>query len=249
MNVMIAQPKLSTIDTPTRYGGLLICGMNYGLHRGGTAQTEDDFPPWAQYFTHESNRTNDKFVSRLALWFDWWGIPLEVNGTPTELNCSISQTNLFYDSSRSFASPSTEEIQLAFKRLDATIARLNISGLLLASITMVEATRNHLRIGEWKTTTAGRFSLRQALAGSLRVTVCPHPRSPQSRCDVESHAEEMRKWVKRSVKGMEGKTGGTKECRRRAARARLTFAVRYHEKPPHDGLKLKSGWITKGGVK
>lgn len=192
--MMIAQPRLSTIDTHARYGGLLICGMNYGLLRGSTPQTEGDFPPWAQYFTHESNRTNDKFVSRLALWFDWWGIPLEVNGSPTELNCAISQTNLFYDSSRSFASRSTEEIQLAFKRLDATITRLNISGLLLASITMAETTRSQLRIGEWKTNTAGRFSLRRALAGSLRVAVCPHPRCPQSRCDVESLAEEMRNW-------------------------------------------------------
>jgi hypothetical protein len=174
--------------------------MNYGLPRGGTPQTEGDFPPWAQYFTHESNRANDKFVSRLAVWFDWWGIPLEANGAPTELNCAISQTNLFYDSSKSFASRSTEEIQLAFKRLDATITRLNISGLLLASITMAETTRNQLRIGEWKTNTAGRFSLRRALADSLHVAVCPHPRYPQSRCDVESLAEEMRNWVNEVIK-------------------------------------------------
>ena len=35
---MIEKPRLSTLDAPERYGGLLICGLNYGLPKGGTPQ-------------------------------------------------------------------------------------------------------------------------------------------------------------------------------------------------------------------
>jgi hypothetical protein len=192
---MIEKPRLSTIETPERYGGLLICGLNYGLLQGGVPQPETDLKPWAEYFTHPSNSTKDKFVTRLVVWCNWWGISLESNGTPTELNRAISQTNLFYDSSKSFASRSAEEIELAFKRLDAIITRLNISGLFLASTTMAEAARNLLRIGEWKTNITGQFSLRRALAGSLRVAVCPHPRCAQSKADVKALAKEMCQWI------------------------------------------------------
>ncbi len=62
---MIKEPMLSTKDDSTRYGGLLICGTNYGVAVGSMPQEEAPFEPWGEYFTHKSNRSKDKFVSRL----------------------------------------------------------------------------------------------------------------------------------------------------------------------------------------
>ena len=114
---MIHDAKLSTKDSPLRYGGLLICGLNYGLPKNKISQSEAEFEPWAEYFTHASNRIADRFVSRLVTWFEWWNIPLESEKNPTELNNAISQTNLFYDSSQSFVQRSAEDFELAFDRL------------------------------------------------------------------------------------------------------------------------------------
>jgi hypothetical protein len=193
---MIKEPRLSTVDSPTRYGGLLICGMNYGLARGGNPQEESDFPPWAQYFTHESNRNGDRFVSRLTSWFAWWNISLEnPDGTPTELNLAISQTNLFYDSSKSFTARSKPEVELAFSRLQKAVKKLNASGLLLVSTTLAGAARDLFQICEWQSVTAGRFVFYHALTDSLQVAVCPHPRCPQKRSDVESVGRTVRQWI------------------------------------------------------
>jgi hypothetical protein len=193
---MINKPRLSTVEAPQRYGGLLVCGLNYGLPKGGSPQPEGDFPPCAPYFTHDCNRKADKFVSRIASWFEWWGIPLETpDGTPTELNQAISQTNLFYDSSKSFSARSSDEVSLAFKRVRLTAERLNISGLLLAAVGMADAARAELNLPDWDTLYAGKFSLRQASSGKLRVAVCPHPRNPQSHDDVKGVETIMRAWI------------------------------------------------------
>ncbi len=194
---MINEPMLSTKEATTRQGGLLICGTNYGLTAGATPEPEQPFEPWAEYFTHESNRSKDRFVGGLIVWFDRWGIPLELaDGTPTELNHAISQTNLFYDSSKSFELRQPHEIEFAYKRLQTTLARLNISGLLIASSKLVDETRCRLSLPEWRMVPAGRFWVRFASLGTLGVAVCPHPASHQSRQDVERVGCQMRNWVK-----------------------------------------------------
>lgn len=196
----MVDPRVSTIDTPSRYGGLLVCGMNYGIPKDGVPQPETEFKPWAEYFTHYSNRKSDRFVSRLATWFEWWGIPLESNGTPTELNLAISQTNLFYDSSKSFKARSEEELKLAFKRLTILIDGLNISGLLLASVSMADEAKRKLFLPDWDVKTVGRFSFRHSSTRNLHVAVCPHPRCPQSQQDVKSLGGEMRDWIELVLK-------------------------------------------------
>lgn len=194
---MIEEPRLSTVDSPTRDGGLLICGLNYGLARDGNPQGESDFPPWASHFTdYQSNSKGDRFVSRLASWFAWWNISLEnPDRTPTELNLAISQTNLFYDSSKSFTARSKPEVELAFSRLQKAIKKLNASGLLLASTTLAGAARDFFQISEWQSVTAGRFVFYHALTDSMQIAVCPHPRCPQKRSDVESVALTVRQWI------------------------------------------------------
>lgn len=191
---MIETPRLSTIETPQRYGGLLICGLNYGLPRGGSPQQEEDFPPWAPYFTHKCNQ--DRFVNRISSWFAWWGLPLEnPDGTPTELNHAISQTNLFYDSSKSFAARTPQKVKQAFARVRLTVERLNISGLLLTGVALADAAREELGLADWRTLYTGRFSLRRASSVALRVAVCPHPRNPQSCENVRGVEKEMREWI------------------------------------------------------
>lgn len=193
---MIEEPMLSTNDAPMRYGGLLLCGANFGLAPGAAPQPEAHFAPWADYFTHESNKTRDKFVSRLAAWFEWWGIPLEdQDGNPTELNNAISQTNLFYDSSKSFDLRPPHEMDMAYTRLGKTISRLNISGLLVASSKLVEDTRNRLALPEWKMVSSGQFWMGFASSAKLRVVVCPHPTRRQFRKDVEGLKIHMREWI------------------------------------------------------
>jgi hypothetical protein len=49
MEIMIEKPRVSTIDKPARFGGLLIFGLNYGLRKGGIPQGEIEFKPWAEY--------------------------------------------------------------------------------------------------------------------------------------------------------------------------------------------------------
>jgi len=191
---MIKEPMLSTVDVPERYGGLLICGTNYGLEEGTAPKHEVPFIPWAEYFTHVKNRTKDKFVSRLSTWFDWWGVPLEIEGHPTELNMAISQTNLFYDSSKSFEPRKPDEVKLAFDRLKENAGLLNVSGILIASSKVIEEAKRHLDLPEVRYVPAGHFWIGVATA-SFRVVVCPHPSSPQSRSDVERVGPQMRTWI------------------------------------------------------
>ena len=193
---MIEEPMLSTKEAPTRYGGLLICGTNYGLSPGAMPQPETLFEPWADYFAHESNKIKDKFVSRLAVWFDWWGIRLELeSGRPTEINNAISQTNLFYDSTESFELRQPDEMDFAYTRVKKTLTRLNISGLLVASSQLVDETRRRLSLPEWRMVRSGRYWMGFASSGELRVVVCPHPTSHQFREDVKVLGYEMQKWI------------------------------------------------------
>ena len=43
---MIKEPGLSTIDSPSRYGGLLICGLRRGANP--TCEELEFYPPWGQ---------------------------------------------------------------------------------------------------------------------------------------------------------------------------------------------------------
>ena len=194
---MLDRPFVSTKYAPERYGGLLICGLNYGIAKGEISKPEAESKPWGEYFTHDTNRKGDPFVRRFALWFEWWGIPLDINGTPTELNLAISQTNLFYDSYKlKNIERSEEENENAFERLKIIIKRLSISGLLLASPSMADLAQRNLSLPNWNIRTAGRFDFCHSSIGNLYVAICPHPSgSPQSRRDVESLGGEMRDWV------------------------------------------------------
>jgi hypothetical protein len=145
---MIKEPMLSTMDAPERNGGLLICGTNYGLAPDAVPEHEVPFLPWGEYFTHKTNREKDKFVSRLTKWFEWWDIPLENAGHPTKLNLAISQTNLFYDSSRLFDPRKPHEMEWAFNRLKQNAVRLNVSGMLITSAKAVDHARKHLDLPE-----------------------------------------------------------------------------------------------------
>jgi hypothetical protein len=189
MEDMIDEPML-TVKAPHSYGGLLICGLNYG---GKTPEPERSFSPPAEYFTHKDNK--DKFSGRLALWFEWWGMPLEPGGRRTELNNAISQTNLFYDQTKLFKLRRPEEIDLAYARLKKNLATHNISGLLVTSGELAEKTRRSLSLPEWKMFPSGGYWMGFSSSGGLRVAVCPHPRRPQSQKDVEPLGDTMRQWV------------------------------------------------------
>lgn len=193
---MIKTPQFSTMPSPLRYGGLLVCGANYGLGAGDEAQPEGKFKPWGKYFTHSSNKEKDRFVSRIAVWFTWWGVPLEKDdGNPTDLNHAISQTNLFYHSSKSFGMKSSDDTAAAFRRLMEGYGTLNASGLLVASSRLLYAAQQYLGIGEWETKRSGRFWVAFGKKSNARVAVCPHPGYPLSQKDVGALAGDMRPWI------------------------------------------------------
>lgn len=196
---MIKDPRLSTIDSPNRYGGLLICGLNNGLGRGANPTEELEFhPPWAQYFTHQSSRKGDRFVSGLTRWFKWWNIPLKKPpGTPTELNLSISRTNLFYDTTKSFVDRSQSEVDFAFSRLQSAIKQLNASGVLLTSTNtkLVSEAARRFNVSTWQDSASGSFLFKHSRTGHLHIAVCPHPRIPQYQSDVESVTDTVTEWI------------------------------------------------------
>ncbi len=204
--MMIQEPMLCTKEASTRYGGLMLCGTNFGLARGDAPKPEAAFEPDADYFTQESHRTGDKFVGGLIRWFRWWNIPLEHDDScPTELNKAMSQTNLFYDSSASFELRPPDDMNLAYSRLKTSISRLNISGLLVASAKLVDETRNQFSLPKWKMIPSGKFWMGFASTANLHVVVCPHPTSPQSLADVEPLASEMRAWISMVLDEQRGK--------------------------------------------
>jgi hypothetical protein len=200
---MSTKTKVSTKDKPERYGGILICGTNYG----GKARPEIDMTEWADYFTdYKSNRTGDWFVSRLMSWFNWWGLPLETQeGKPTELNLAITQTNLFYDASPAcdVSSKTKSEMNDAYTKLEIIIRHYDISGLIFPSSQL----EPFLLKGDWQlpcgwqwekqrhATDNNRFWLRFGSSGLLRVANCPHPRHPESRDDVKALSNVMQDWV------------------------------------------------------
>ena len=196
---MIEEPVLSTKEASSRYGGLLICGTNFGLPHGAQPKPEEPVEKKADYFTHPSHKNGDRFVSRLSLWFDWWGIPLCEDGHPTDLNHAISQTNLFYDSTTSFQLR-PDKMEFAYTRLKKTLTRLNISGLLITSSRLVNVTHDRLALPEWRMVRSGRYWMGFASSGELRVAVCPHPTSPQSREGVEKLGDDMRQWIDEILK-------------------------------------------------
>jgi hypothetical protein len=193
---IIDRPFVSTKYTPERYGGLLVCGLNYG---GKNPSREIKREPWGENFTHISNR--DRFVSRMATWFERWGYPLvETNGVPIKLNRAISQTNLFYDVSTSWKTrlgglPSEDEIKFAFDRLTSLIASWNISGLLLAGVSMENQAKRHLSLSDWKCIPFMKSFFRRSSTEKLHVIVCPHPGFHASTPVVDSLRDEMRDWV------------------------------------------------------
>jgi len=186
---MIEEPLLITKESSRRYGGLLICGANFA---GSPPRPEERFEPYADYFTHEQNH----FVNRLSLWFDWWSMPLNAeDGTPTEVNDSISATNLFYDTSPEFVLRQQNEMDFAFERLLKIVNRLNVSGLLIASAKLAEGTRQWLALSESQPISSGDFWVDLTTAGTLDVALCPHPTSQQSQQDVEGCGEIMHEWI------------------------------------------------------
>jgi hypothetical protein len=190
---MIGCPFLSTKYAPVRYGGLLICGLNYG---GKNPEHEIEREPWAENFTDVSNRKGDPFVSKMATWFERWGISLvETNGVPIKLNRAISQTNLFYDVSKSFRTRSEEEFKFAFERQRIIIFKLDISGLLLAGVSMENQARRYLSLPNWKRIPFGKSFFRLASTEKIQVIVCPHPSFHATIQNIESLGDEMRGWV------------------------------------------------------
>lgn len=191
-------PQCSTKYTPERYGGLLICGLNYG---GKNPEPEINREPWADNFTDVSNRKGDPFVSKMATWFERWGIPLvETNGVPIKLNRAISRSNLFYDVSKSFrtrlgGTPSEDELRFAFNRLTSLIVSLNISGLLLAGVSMENQAIRYLSLPDWKRIPFGKSFFYRSSTEKLHVIVCPHPSFHVTIPEVESLRDEMRGWV------------------------------------------------------
>lgn len=208
----VVGPQCSTKDTPERYGGLLICGLNYGTGQGKDPKPEMKHEPWAEYFTHyKSNRKGDRFVSRLAKWFEWWGIPLETkNGDPTELNVAISQTNLFYDSSNFFnvrvdGAPSENDWKSSYSRLTSLIVGLNISGLLLAGVSMADEAKRNLLLPDWNRIPFGKSFFGRSSTDKLQVAICPHPSYRVSKREVESIGNEVHGWVELVMKEYSGK--------------------------------------------
>jgi len=186
---MIEEPQLITKESSRRYGGLLICGTNF---RDDPPRPEKRFEPYADYFTHTPN----SFVDHLTMWFDWWGLPLKTeNGTPTELNHSISATNLFYDTSPEFVIRQPSDMDQAFDRLLSIVNRLDISGVLIASEKLVDGARQGLALLETEPFHSGKFWVNLASGGTLEVALCPDPTVPQSRQDVEGCGEAMRNWI------------------------------------------------------
>jgi hypothetical protein len=131
----------------------------------------------------------------LVRWFAWWEIPLESMGQPTPLNLAISQTNLFYDQSKRFLARTSAELAHAFGRLSRIVEDLELSGVLLAGLTAADAAREHLGVGSWDASRSGRFTLLQGAAGQLLVVVCPHPRTPVAKTDVQAHTRRMQQWT------------------------------------------------------
>ncbi len=197
---MITEPMLSTTEDHCKRGGLLICGTNYGLAPGAEPEPEAPWDARVPYFTHPDNRNGNRYVCRLIKWFEWWDIPLEAaDGKPTAVNRAISQTNLFYDSSKSFGGRSPEEMDAAFDRLHTLVRRLEVRGILFTSARLLHAAPSRLGVLERSTKSFGRFWVALFSNTSLHVAIWPHPAPPASEKDVRSAAPAMKTWILETV--------------------------------------------------
>jgi hypothetical protein len=191
---MVKKCLFVTEPSPMRRGGLVICGINFGVPRNGKPQSEEEFKPSTPFFSHPENR--DRFVNRLIKWFQLWGFPLD------DLDEAISQTNLFYDSSPSQMERTKEVSENAFYRLQTGLKDLNASGLLLASLEIGNQFRQYLQqdspenLIQWEEkNNEGRFRLRLTTFCSLHVANTPHPRYPLSDKDVRNQSVNMKYWI------------------------------------------------------
>ncbi len=180
-----------------RHGGLIICGLNYGLQRGGKPmESESSFEPWADYFSHIQNR--DRYSGRIKQWFEQWGHPLS-SEHPGILDHAISQTNLFYTATSSmvFDAIDSSELKLALKRLFHGATLLNVSAMLITCSQILPALSLFLNMdpSSWRWESSGRMNIAFVATDSLNIAVCPHPRFPLSYEDIQGLRPAMESWI------------------------------------------------------
>lgn len=190
----------STKHDQRRNGGLIVCGLNYGLPIGGIPMSESLFEPWADYFSHDKN--HDRFSGRIKLWFEQWGHPFSANA-PGILDHAISQTNLFYTATRSLVFDSVEqpELTLALRRLFSGATLLDASGLIITCSRIMPALSLFLNLdaNTWRRAHSGRMHIAFAETGPLNIAVCPHPRYPLSYQDAQGLRPAMQLWIENVI--------------------------------------------------
>ncbi len=212
---MITKAQFSTCPD-SAYGGLLICGMNWGGNTSDPTAGETESAPWAPLFSHPENYS--KFQSPLLTWFSLWGHPLSYEN-PTELDRAIAQSNVFFDQSPRFLqSLKAERWTIALNRLAGAIEELHFSGVLLVSTKVVDrvvwlSARGDIPkwaevIGNlvWDAPKYRRLHLRFGLNGTRLVAGISHPSSGVAHADVAAAKAEMDPWLRTILRRYKDRT-------------------------------------------
>jgi len=201
---MELKDRLATKIRDESYGGLLLCGMNWG-----GAPSNSNEGGWADFFADDATN-KDIYQPRIKEWFKAWGFPLAPNGQPTILDLATSQTNLFLDQSKSFAEIGRSENDwiTALNLLADTIQSLQISAVLILSSTLVRdvdwyARRCEVKLWhhvmgknlDWTDKKHGRLKLRFVNKSLVSTANICHPRSCPTAHDLSSSFSDMNSCV------------------------------------------------------
>ena len=203
------QDQFATTITNDSFGGLAIIGMNWGDGGGKAAVSGHAAPEQAGLFTDPNNRY--PYSTRLTKWFELWGHPI-IPGGP--LDRSISQTNVFLDSSKRFCDVRRDPSKWAeaVRQRGQALATIRPAGVIFLSIpTMVyafwAATQSNAQewidlfgVPEWgellKFGHRERFRIQFATMSGVPIVGMTHPAARGvSNVDVTGARLVMERWI------------------------------------------------------
>lgn len=216
---MEIQDRLVTRLYPESYGGMILCGMNWG---GVSPNSDPVKGDWATFFADDATNS-DRFQQRLKHWFSFWGHPLYPDNTPCVLDRAISQTNMFLDQSKSFnlINRTADDWKFAMETFAETVSELRASGVLLFSKTIADKTSKYAMQGvapkwtevigtdlAWDQCRYGRLKLRTATGAKLPFVSLSHPNYYTANSFVEASREFMEPWISGIIQEYRKKQSG-----------------------------------------
>ncbi len=202
------QNEFATLLTEKSFGGLVICGTNWGAGGGASGDTsESGHAPglfWNRPYSYPYQR-------ELKAWLEFWGYDL-AQRPPPKLDHAISQTNFFLDSTKTFRQRDSFDWGSAIERLSGALGALRPSGVIFCSINAMgrafsEAERQSIEswnnlMGQpqrWETHSLGSsFSLQfvRDTGSNISVVGMKHPSGRGTiHEEVKKAADVMKPWL------------------------------------------------------